>query len=128
MSETDPKTVVETFLRDVLGGGDPPAIERLVANEHLRQRVGDARTAFPDLRIDVDLIFACDQMVGVRLTGHGTHGGPFLGVEATGKEVTLTGTALYQVEGGQIVDYWANWDWLAILDQLGAVEVRQPPA
>jgi predicted ester cyclase len=119
--------VVESFLRDVLGGADPPAIERLVANDHLRQRVADARGAFPDLRVTVDLIFACDQMVGARLSGRGTHGGQFLGVEATGKEVTLTGTVLYQVEDGKIVDYWANWDWLAILDQLGAVEVRQPP-
>jgi predicted ester cyclase len=51
----------------------------------------------------------------------GTHQGNFLGIPATGTQVTMTEIQIVRVAFGQIVDMWANVDLLGMLQQLGVV-------
>src|SRR5688572_9901642 len=44
-------------------------------------------TAFPDIQVDVQDMFATDDKVAVRVRLTGTHAGPFLGHQATGKRI-----------------------------------------
>lgn len=39
----------------------------------------------------------------------------------TGKQVTVSGTAIYRLAGGQITEMWTNWDELGYYRQLGVV-------
>jgi hypothetical protein len=41
--------------------------------------------------------------------------------QPTGKTWKATCNAHYRVANGKIVDFWVNWDWLSIMQQLGAV-------
>jgi predicted ester cyclase len=45
----------------------------------------------------------------------------FRGYPPSGKKWQATASAWYQVGDGRIVNAWINWDWLAILEAIGAV-------
>lgn len=67
-----------------------------------------------------DLI-AAGEKVAVRWSVTGVHQAPFLGVPPTGQRVTLNGTNIYRLAGGQIAENWENVDVYGALRQLGAV-------
>jgi predicted ester cyclase len=55
-----------------------------------------------------DLIAEGDK-VALRWTFHGTHsGGPYLGLAATGKTLTVNGQSSYRIAGGKSVEAWIN--------------------
>ena len=116
-----PRTVVERFVADVLNGGRPESAPELVESEPLRQRVGALRKGFPDLRVTVVTTVADGPLVAVHLVASGTHTGPFRGTTPTGRRWSSTGTAIYRVADGRIVDFWVTWDTLDIVEQLGVV-------
>lgn len=60
-------------------------------------------------------------LVAAHQKWRGTHDGKFLGVEATGKEVALTSTAVLRVRDGAICEARDEVDLLAVLQQLGAL-------
>lgn len=60
-----------------------------------------------------------------RITWHGTHAGPFLGLPATGKPVTLVSLQLLRFEDGLIAEWWGVPDLYRVLSDLGAT--FQPP-
>lgn len=49
----------------------------------------------------------------------GTHEGEFLGIPATGTEVSTGSAIRYTIENGQIVDFWFLPDALDLMTQLG---------
>lgn len=127
LSATTPADVVRRYLTRALGSGEPSALEELVSSDDLRRRLASFRRAFPDLAVSVRLLIAEGDLVGVHLTGGGTHRGFFQGIPPTGRAWTAGCSALYRVENGRIADAWVNWDLLAILEQIGGV-TRAPTA
>lgn len=113
--------VVNRYLDDVLMAADLSALEELVSNEALRQRVMSFRRAFPDLAITSRLLISEGDLVAVHFTGRATHRDYFQGVPATGRVWTAGCTALYRIGDDCIVDGWVNWDLLAILEQIGGI-------
>jgi predicted ester cyclase len=107
------RRVVERYL-----AGD----DGLLADEMLRQRDEAFRSAFPDAKVTAEVVVAEGDLVSAHLTGRGTHLGTFQGCPPTGREWTATCTAIYRVEAGRIAKAWINWDWLAVMEQLGSVE------
>ena len=79
------------------------------------------RAAFPDLRYAVENVLAEGDLVAGHLTVRGTHRGEFMGVAATGRQVTWTETHVGRVENGKLVEHWGNSDDLGLMQQLGAV-------
>jgi steroid delta-isomerase-like uncharacterized protein len=122
MSGVEPKRVVERYLAEVLNGANPRSAAELIGNETFRQRVANFRTAFPDVQVRIDHLFAEGEQVGVHLTGRGTHQGLFQGCPPTGRGWTATCTSIYRVDAGRIADFRENWDLLAIMEQLGCIE------
>lgn len=117
----DPRKVVRRFLDEALVGGDPAAIDQLVASGPFRQRVLRFREAFPDLTIRIEQLVGEGDLVAVRATGRATHAGTFQGVPPSGKTWTAPCTAIYRVMSGVITDGWVQWDVLSILEQIGGV-------
>jgi hypothetical protein len=55
----------------------------------------------------------------IHWTGAGTHKGQFLGMPATNKKASVTGTSIFRIEGSKIVEEWASWNLMSMMEQLG---------
>ena len=76
--------------------------------------------AFPDYFIAIDDLVAEGDKVAKRWTFRGTHRDEFLGVAATGKEVTMRAVTIYCFSGGKVQEIWWNYDALGLMQQLEA--------
>ena len=81
-------------------------------------------TAFPDRNERVDDVVVQGDLIAVYQTMEGTHLGPFIGVEPTGKKVTWRRMHIWRVKDGQLIEHHAvvRAD-LEILYQLGVVDL-----
>jgi predicted ester cyclase len=77
------------------------------------------RTAFPDIRITVEETIENGDRVAVRCRVAGTNTGPGLAPTPTGKRIDIGGMCSVHIRGGQIVQGWNNFDFLAMYQQLG---------
>ena len=93
----------------------PPTVEGV------GRSIAYLRRAFPDLKLTIDEIIASGDKTWARITGHGTHQGPFLGLPPTGRSIVVTVMDVCRFENGQIVEHWGVADQLAVMAQLGAL-------
>ena len=126
MSSEENKALVKRFIEEVFVQHDPSNIEELVSNESLQQIAPGTVQAFPDMEMTVEHLIAEGDIVAVRVSAAATHKGEFRGIAATGRRWEATASAWYQVREGKISDFWVNWDWLAIMEAIGAVERVEP--
>ena len=89
--------------------------------EGFKQLVTKYRTAFPDLRLTIEDIFAEGDRVAVRWTWSGTHQGDLEGIAPTGKHTAGSGISIYRFSDGKIEEQWENWDTIGLMKQLGVV-------
>jgi steroid delta-isomerase-like uncharacterized protein len=78
-------------------------------------------TAYPDLHIAVQDVIAEGDRVVSRNVVTGTHLGPYMGLEPTGRSVTYNEIFVVRFANGQIAETWGVVDVLTQLRQLGAV-------
>ena len=131
------KTIVRRFFTEVLTRGnlalideefgpnyvyhDPAKVGLPPGREGIKQFVTMFRTAFPDLRFQIeDEIVEGDKVV-TRWTAYGTHHGKLLGALPTNKPVTIVGTYICRFEKGKIAETWATWDTLGVLQVVGVL-------
>src|SRR5215472_12207990 len=62
-------------------------------------------SAFPDQRFAIVDLVAADDRAACRWTLTGTHHGPFLGVEATGRHVEVSGIDFIHMSGDRITEF-----------------------
>jgi len=87
----------------------------------LKQSAVALFAAFPDLSLTADdVIVEGDKAVKV-WTVKATHKGEWLGIPATGKEIVVTGTNVFRIANGKIVECWAQMDSLGMMQQLGVI-------
>ncbi|HEX4964646.1 MAG TPA: ester cyclase [Thermoanaerobaculia bacterium] len=79
------------------------------------------QAAIPDLRIEILDQIAEGGGVATRKKFIGTHGGPFLGVPASGRPVDFEVIDILRARDGRITDHWVVVDKLGLLTQLGAM-------
>jgi steroid delta-isomerase-like uncharacterized protein len=79
------------------------------------------RTAFPDLRVDVEDLVAEGDKVAVRTLATGTHEGQLLGIPPTGRSATMTTIDIWIVKHGKLAAAWHVEELLYLLVQLGVV-------
>jgi predicted ester cyclase len=87
--------------------------------EQVRDSVHRIRGTFPDLRIELDQLIGEGDLVAARWTATGTHSSPLAGVPATGAAVRWSGTDVYRLADGKIVEWWRNDDFVWLLHQVG---------
>jgi steroid delta-isomerase-like uncharacterized protein len=138
MSTNDNKSVIRTFIEDVINQGrleraDDLVIEDFVeldplpgqsqGREGLKEVIGQMRSAFPDILWTVDEMLAEGDKVLTRFTWSGTHQGAFLGVPATGRRITVKGTVIDRLVAGRMADSRILMDTLGMMQQLGVLPV-----
>lgn len=88
-----------------------------------RQLLAMYRSAFPNFRFTEETMIAEGDQVAARWRIDMTHGGDFMGIPPTGKQLTMTSVDIFRVVNGKIVEQWAMADMLGLMQQLGAVPV-----
>lgn len=99
--------------------GYPP--EWTQGPEGTKQLAAAIIEGIPDRRIAHHETIAEGDLVMVRWSMTGTHGGELMGVPATGRPIDVTGFDLFRVENGKLAECWQNWDQLGLMQQIGAV-------
>ena len=77
-------------------------------------------SAFADARAEPVTILAEGDKVAVHDRLRGTHRGDFLGIAATGRDVSVDFIHIFRVADGRIVERWGVADTSTLLQQLGA--------
>ena len=147
--EQDNGAIVRRFFEEVWNGGDLSAIEDLVddhftnfgnrlpgAYAAMRHIVTAWRTAFPDLRYEIQEEIVHGDKVVLRVMLRGTHLGEFppgvgpariMGaMPPTGRSFEADQIHIHRVAGGKIVEHAASRNDLLLLNQLGLVSGTEP--
>ena len=80
-----------------------------------------ALAAFGEFHHEIDASIVEGDKVASRVTGFGKHTGTFVGVPATGKQVSMSGISIHRVKDGKLAEHWAQIDALSLLQQMGAI-------
>jgi steroid delta-isomerase-like uncharacterized protein len=112
--------VVDELVASDYIGHDPAVPEPLRGPAGVKEFIATYREAFPDGRITVEQQLAEGDLVATRWSGRGTHEGELMGIEPTGKQVTVSGLTISRLEDGKIVEEFQNWDTFGMMQQLGA--------
>jgi predicted ester cyclase len=78
----------------------------------------------PDLRPDIHQVLAERDRVVTFVRWQATHTGPFGGVPATGKKITLETADMFRVQDGLFIEHWDVVDKLSVAATLGLFGVR----
>jgi steroid delta-isomerase-like uncharacterized protein len=111
--EAAAELLTEDFIANLPGLPEP-----LHGREIWKQGARSMLEAFPDLRIEIEDMFAAGNKVAVRVRIRGTHQGPFEGVPATHREVDFRSLELYRLEGDKIAEEWVAPDMISLMQQI----------
>ena len=104
---------------------DPSNEQDTMGMDAMRREVEMWRGGF-DFSFDVQDQIGQDDRVCNRWTWRGTHKGEFMGLAATGRQVTMTGTTIHRFdESGKIAEAWWQYDRLGLMGQLGALDALE---
>jgi len=119
---------------EIYGGGKVSLVDQLYADdfvddspgggkgrELIKQAVAVFHQACPDLRMEIEDVFATEDKVVIRYTGRGTQTGVFGEIPPTGKAVLVRGITILLIENGKIKTEWTEYDRLGMLRQIGVV-------
>jgi|SRR5438552_10147622 len=136
MAESANKASVLRFYEELWGKGRLDVADEVFASDYVRHDLrateivpgpegqkriaADFRSAFPDLRFEVELLIAERDYVAGRWTASGTHLGSWGGLEPTGKRVTFSGVNIFRFEDGKVAEIWNHRDDLGLREQVGA--------
>ena len=129
------KAVVRRYIEECWNRHNLDATDELVSSEYINHaasteeyRCGGARRiwewilcVFPDHRFEVEDASAEGQTVALRGTMAATHEGELMGIEPTGKRVTVQQFHWFRVIDGKVAEHWAVRDDLGMMQQLGVL-------
>jgi steroid delta-isomerase-like uncharacterized protein len=141
MQPEDNKQIIRRFMDECWNKGNLNAISELVAAnsryhdpvfpsltsgaDNIRRHIENCRKGFPDLKLTSDDTIAERNEVVDHWTATGTHKGDFLGIPPTNKKATVSGTSIFRIEGSKIVEQWAHWNLMSMMEQLGIATAPQ---
>lgn len=136
MSAEKNAALVRRFYEQVWNAGNLEAADEIFAEDYVRHDLrptdaapgpagqrriaADFRAAFPDLRLEVDLVIAEGDMVAARWTSSGTNTGPWGPVAPTGRQARFCGVNIFRIRDGKVVEIWNHRDDLGLRLQLDA--------
>jgi steroid delta-isomerase-like uncharacterized protein len=136
MANTANEALVRRFYEEVWNEGNVDIAEEIFAPDYVRHDLRPTRAAsggegmaaiaaafrgaFPDLRMEVDLILSDGDLVAARWTSTGMFSGPWGDVSPTGVRATFSGVNIFRIRGGRVVELWNHRDDLGLMEQVGA--------
>jgi predicted ester cyclase len=120
------KAVVRRFNKEVIEQGNMDALAELTAEGFVNHTAAPGMSkgpdgmasfftnilhpAFSDLEVQIHDQIAEGDKVVTRKSIVGTHRGPFLGVQATGRRIEIKITDIVRVVDGKYVEHWGSAD------------------
>lgn len=130
MTSSEKKQLVVTFIK-LMTSGQSDQFGQVVAQTYqqhnpdaksglagIQERTKQFESVFADVSATIDDLLVEDDKVVGRFTWTATHVGPFLGLPATHKRVSWTGTDWWRIEDGKLAEHWDNVDWATLMQQL----------
>jgi predicted ester cyclase len=130
------EALVRRFYEEVWNEGTVEIAEEIFAPDYVRHdlrptRAGPGgagmaaiaaafRGAFPDLRMEIDLILSDGDLVAARWTSTGTFSRPWGDASPTGVRATFSGVNIFRIRDGLVVELWNHRDDLGLMEQDGA--------
>lgn len=112
MADGDYDAVYDHFSKDFFSHVTPRVSPDVVGTDirpHERKFWEESKKAFPDRAMTVNLLIESGDLVVSNWTLTGTHtGGSFYAIPASGKKVTINGTAILRFKDGKIVEHWGG--------------------
>jgi predicted ester cyclase len=96
--------------------------------EALEMWLGMMHTAFPDFKATVHNVIGEGDYVAGFLTVRGTHLGEFMGIPATGRQVTWDEHHFGRMVNGRCAEHWGLADLATLMQQLTAAPEGQTTA
>lgn len=124
MNPTDTEKAMGAASPDLIWhgpAGSPPTLDAWKAR-HARLLQG-----FDIVENRVEKVIAEGDLVFVEWSCKAVHRGPFLGIEATGKRVSLYGMYVERVVDGKVVEHWGLQDMMGLVSQLGGTPKLEAP-
>jgi steroid delta-isomerase-like uncharacterized protein len=133
MSDQEPRAAVRHFFDEVWNKGKVGETDSFLAPEFVSHNTFEVRIvgpreygatvtafreAFPDLHTTLEDVLVDGDRVAVRGTDRGTHRGEFMGLPATGRQVTTTWIEIFRMENGKAVEGWLESDSTGFRNQL----------
>ncbi|CCK28035.1 hypothetical protein BN159_3656 [Streptomyces davaonensis JCM 4913] len=104
---------------------DPANPQDNIGMDAIRREAEMWRGAF-DFSFTIEDQMAQGDRVCTRWTWNGLHKGDFMGIAATGKQVSMTGTTVHRCTAdGKIAEGWWQYDRLGLMEQLGALDALE---
>lgn len=103
---------------------DPVVSGSQVGPELYKHRVVELTTAFPDLCFTIEDMIAEGEKIAAWWTISGTHQNEYMKIPATGKKISLEGITIHLIKNGKILDSYARWDVLGLMQQLGVIPAQ----
>ena len=128
------KAVYQRLIEEVFNRGELDVVDEVVSADYvlhgappdmpqgpdaIRATVRAFRTAFPDLRIELQELVAEGDKVSARSVMRGTHDGVLFGIPPTHKRVEVDGLTMVTVRDGHVQESWVKNDTLQLFQQLG---------
>ena len=121
MSAVENKQFIGRYLQALSGQAKPPSlVNRFVSDATLAEHISQAEAAFPFYELIADDLVAEGDVVALRGTFQGVHGGAFAGIEATGRSVSANLMLFYRIADGRIAQHWMQFDVASVITQLSA--------
>ncbi len=98
---------------------EPAHDDQLTGPESVKRTAEGLRSAFGDLRFEVEAEIAEGDKVVQLVTMSGRHIGPLVGREPTGNAFSVRHVYIWRLAEGKIIDHWGSRDDLGLLQQLG---------
>jgi steroid delta-isomerase-like uncharacterized protein len=135
-----PKDIIQRFVADVWNKADMMAADSYIDARHvyhdpahpwvtrgaegIKRLVSIYHNAFPNLQVEIESIVGEGDRVSTLWRLSATHSGKYFQLPPSGKHISFTAMQMDRFEGPKMIETWAIWDMLGLLDQLGAVQTK----
>jgi len=110
----------ELYVSDGRAHGFPQADSVLIGPDEFKTIHRNFCETFRDVHVTVDDVIAEGDKVAARWTAKMTHLGDSLGIKATNRKVTLTGSTIVTIKDGMISEGWNFMDMGGMIAKLQA--------
>jgi steroid delta-isomerase-like uncharacterized protein len=122
---------------DIMNSHDPHRFADLVSENYVNHNpdvepglpglmafMGHWFDTLSDTRVVVEDAFAVGDRVVGRYTYKARHTGPFVGVPASGAEITMRSIDIWRVENDRFVEHWDELNLLEVFQQMCAIPMQ----
>jgi predicted ester cyclase len=139
MSIEENKAIARRWNEELFDKGNPDIIDELAhpdyvshpgmsSHEAFKQSAMQMGSVLSDWSITLEDLIAEGDRVAFRWTAHATHSGPYMGVQPTGKQITLMGITIYRIADGKVIEDWHVANELGFQKQFGVTpDMSQVP-